>query len=81
MSSPLAILKAFLLMAALVLFPLGVFGLYCLRTWHYDRFTIDPFFDQKQRSELSAMTDAIAAEMAHDAEPSFFESATTCSKS
>lgn len=160
MSSPLASLKAFLLLAALVLLPLGIFGLYCLRTWqglllsaaagaiglgpllwsigqerksstqtaggkcllsaglacvimigllapdghtpepshihtrfsdgswHYDRFSIgsivpeidqiragyavaqalDPFFDQKQRSELSAMTDAIGAEMAHDAE-------------
>jgi len=29
---------------------------------------LDPIFDQKQRRELSAMTDAIAAEMAHDAD-------------
>ena len=160
MSSPVVILKALALLLALVLLPLGVFGLCCVVTWqglllstsvallaigpllfwigneresvlqmrlgkvllgmtlaglalvlwqppdghtsetakihsrfaqsgwHYARFSIgslvpeinqihlgyaiasvvDPFFNQKQRRELSAMTDVIYAEIAADAD-------------
>lgn len=160
MSSPLAILKAAILMSALVWVPVSVLGMCCMRTWqglllslasgaaglgpilwcigherespkqiaggkclilfglacvpavaclapdghtsaksrihtrysdglwHYDRLSIgsiipeidqiragyavaqafDPFFGRQQRQELSAMTDAIDAEMGQDAE-------------